>query len=133
MTLNSQDRENIIKYRIERSYSTFNEAKYNAEAEFWNLVSNRLYYSTFYICQALLLDNEIPANSHAGVHRMIGHHFVNKGLLSKEEGRLMSRLFRMRQTGDYNDLYDWKKEDILPLFEPTENLINKIRSLIKID
>ena len=112
MPLDFQDRRSIIKYRIERSYSTFKEAKFSAEAEFWNLVANRLYYSVFYICQAILLHKQIPVNSHSGINRMMGYHFVRTGILSIEEGKLLSRLFNMRQTGDYNDLFDWKKEDV---------------------
>lgn len=36
----------------------------------------------------------------------------------------------MRQSGDYDDLFDWAEEDILPLFEPTERLLEKISALI---
>ena len=130
MTLKSEDRNNIITYRKERAYSTFKEAQFNAKGEFWNLVVNRLYYSVFYICEALLLSKQIPVNTHAGVNRMMGYHFVRTGLLTIEEGKLLGKLFRMRQTGDYDDLFDWKKEEILPLFDQTEALINKIESLI---
>lgn len=133
MALNPQDRINVIKYRIERAYSTLKEAKFAQENEFWNLTANRLYYSAFYICQALLLFYQIPVNSHAGLNRMMGYHFIRTGILSDEEGKLLSMLFNMRQTGDYNDLFDWSKEDVEPLFEPTENLINKINSLLSIE
>lgn len=40
------------------------------------------------------------------------------------------RLFRMRQTGDYDDLWDWTEHDILPLVPETKQLISKIESLI---
>lgn len=130
MTLSSEDRQAVIDYRIERSCAAFKEAQYVAQGCFWNLTANRLYYAVFYICEALLLSNQINTNSHAGVSRMMNLHFVRTGKLQKREGELLGRLFRMRQTGDYDDLSDWTEEEIMPLFVPVEELIDKIKSLI---
>lgn len=130
MTLSPEDRQAIIDYRIERSDTAFKEAQYVALGGYWNLTANRLYYSVFYICEALLLDNQITTSSHAGISRMMSLHFVKTGKLKKEEGELLGRLFRMRQTGDYDDLSDWREEEIMPMFPLVENLISKIRSLI---
>ena len=61
---------------------------------------------------------------------MMSLHFVKTDKLEKEEGEPLGRLFRMRQTGDYDDLSDWKEEEIMPMFPLVENLTSKIRSLI---
>ena len=37
----------------------------------------------------------------------------------------------MRQTGDYDDCFDFTQEDVEPYFEKTSALINKLSSLIK--
>lgn len=130
MTLSPEDRQAIIDYRIERSNTAFREAQYVALGGYWNLTANRLYYAVFYICEALLLNNQIATTSHAGISRMMSLHFVKTGKLKKEEGELLGRLFRMRQTGDYDDLSDWREEEIMPMFPLVENLISKIHSLI---
>ena len=130
MTLDPLSRQNIINYRRERSFATFKEAEFVVQAQFWNLIANRLYYALFYMCEALLLSHGIPVNSHAGIMRMMSLHFVKEGKLSYDDGKLLSRLFRMRQTGDYNDLFYWTQEEILPLFPLVENLIHKIDALI---
>ena len=36
----------------------------------------------------------------------------------------------MRQSGDYDDMFDWTEEDVAPLFEKTEALIQKMKELI---
>ena len=61
---------------------------------------------------------------------MMSLHFVRTGKLQKEEGELLGRLFRMRQTGDYDDLSDWTEDEIMPLFPKVEELIHKIKSLV---
>ncbi len=130
MPLNSADKKSIIAYRIEKSANTMTEAKDNAQMGHWSLVANRLYYSVFHMAAALLLDQGIHFKSHAGAMRAIGLHFVTKGLLTQEEGKLISKLEGMRNTGDYDDLFDWKEEQILPLFEPAQQLLVNMRKLI---
>lgn len=131
MTLSPEDRKAIIDYRIERSHSTIKEVEFIITGKFWNLAANRLYYALFYICEAVLLSRQLTTSSHAGVSRMMNLHFIKEGLLSEEEGALLARLFRMRQTGDYDDLWDWTEKDILPLLPDTKKLIAKIESLIE--
>ncbi len=36
----------------------------------------------------------------------------------------------MRQSGDYDDLFDWEEEDILPIMPKVEALLGKIENLI---
>ncbi len=131
MTLSPEDRKAIIDYRIERSHSTIKEVEFIITGKFWNLAANRLYYALFYICEAVLLSRQLTTSSHAGVSRMMNLHFIKEGLLSEEEGALLARLFRMRQTGDYDDLWDWTEKDIMPLLPDTKKLIAKIESLIE--
>ena len=43
----SYQKEDLIKYRIEKALTTFKEAKSLAETGFWGGAANRLYYSCF--------------------------------------------------------------------------------------
>ena len=108
------------------------EAKDNANLGHWNLVANRLYYAVFHITSALLIDKGFTAKSHNGIFCILGQEFVRKGLLDREDAKLASRLQNMRQSGDYDDMFDWTKDDVLPLFEKTENLIEKMKGLISV-
>lgn len=61
---------------------------------------------------------------------MMNLHFVKTEILTHEDKTLLSALFRMRQTGDYDDLTDWTQEDIEPLYPKAEELIDKLLSII---
>lgn len=63
---------------------------------------------------------------------MIGLNFVRQGILKPEDSQLLGRLFTMRQTGDYEDLYDWTESDITPLYTPVEEYIHRIAKIISI-
>ena len=64
---------------------------------------------------------------------MISGEFVRKGILPEEYSRLLGRLFTMRQTGDYEDLFDWEEADVLPLIPKVKDYIRHVAELIDSD
>lgn len=129
--LTDEERDALVKYRIEKAYGTLVEAKDCAEDNHWTLTANRLYYAVYYASKALLIQNGIVAKSHEGVIGMIGQNFVVSGIITIEEAKLLARLQNMRKTGDYDDFKEWHQEDVEPLFEKVEDYINKIKSLVE--
>ena len=55
---------------------------------------------------ALLVDKGMFAKTHAGVIAKINEYFVKTGILSRDEGRTISILQNMRQSGDYDDCFE---------------------------
>lgn len=129
MGLTEEELQALISYRFAKSREVFKEACDVASLGHWNLTVNRLYYSLFHACGALLLANGCAARSHNGQMRMVMRDFVQPGHLSKEDGHLLASLFSMRQTGDYDDLYDWDESQVRPLSAPVENLLAKINAI----
>ena len=130
MTLKSDDRQNIISYRLEKARQTLNEVKAVSALGYWTLAANRLYYAAYYASMSLLINSGIEASTHNGVVRMIGSEFVRSGKLTVEDSKLLSRLFTMRQSGDYEDLFDWSEKDIIPLIPQVEEYIQRVTQLI---
>lgn len=130
MTLSIEEKKSIIEYRIQKAWDSVQEAEDNARLGHWTLAASRLYYATYYMASALLVDKGITARSHSGVIHILGSEFVKKDLLTKDEGRLISRLFGMRQSGDYDDLFDWTEEEVLPFFDKTKAFLKRMEDLI---
>ncbi|MDE6286364.1 MAG: HEPN domain-containing protein [Muribaculaceae bacterium] len=130
MTLKSDDRAAIVAYRLEKAFKTINEARDIASLGYWTLVANRLYYAAYYASVALLISEGTDASTHKGVIRMIGSLFVKNGILSVEDSKLLGRLYTMRQSGDYEDLFDWEEADVGPLIPQVEDFIGRISNLI---
>lgn len=124
------DVSNLIKYRIDRSFETFREAKTMIDNKFWNASVNRIYYSCYYVVNALLLMKSIETSSHKGIRQMFGLHFVQEGLVSKEDGRFFSDLYDRRQTGDYDDYVSFDEETVVQLYIKSEGFISRIVELI---
>ncbi len=133
MTLKSDDRASIVAYRLEKAFKTLKEASDIASLGYWTLVANRLYYAAYYASVAILIYKGIDASTHKGVIRMIGSSFVKNGILSVDDSKLLGRLYTMRQSGDYEDLFDWEEHDVRPLIPHVENYIRRISVLIDND
>ncbi|MDZ7778075.1 MAG: HEPN domain-containing protein [Bacteroidales bacterium] len=87
--MNTDERAEYVKYRIETAYKTYEAAKILADNGFWNSSVNRLYYALFYIVNALLVLNEIPTKSHSATKSQFSMQFIKTGQLDKKYGRLL--------------------------------------------
>jgi len=123
-------KDDLIKYRIARAKDTFEDAQILAEREKWNSTINRLYYSAYYAVMALLLDSDLKPSTHNGAKSNFSEYFIKTGKIDKEYGKMYSQLFTWRQKGDYDDLFDFNKEKVLPYFEPVNRLISIIEIMI---
>ena len=124
------DKDSHANIRLQKAKETLEEAKGCSELGFWHTAANRLYYASFYASGALLIKNGINAYTHTGVINQLGLHFVSKGIISVEQGKLCKYLFELRQSGDYDDWIYINEEDVIPYLEPTKQFIETIEKLI---
>ena len=122
-------KRDLIEYRISRAKDTLDDAHILAEKEKWNSTINRLYYAAYYAVMALLLESELKPTTHNGAKSNFSEYFIKTGKIEKEFGKIYSQLFTWRQKGDYDDMFDFTKEKVLPYFEPVNQLIETIEEL----
>ena len=130
--MNEYSKNDLIRYRLSRADETLNEVPDLLRLKYFSTAVNRLYYATFYAVIALLLKEKIKTTTHDGVRKMLGLHFISKGIISRELGKHFSQLFDKRQRGDYNDFFDFTEEDVWKLIPLTRKLVNEIKTLIEI-
>lgn len=129
MSLEEEDRKLIVAYRLEKAAKAIDHAEGNARMRYWEVTANRLYYAAYYAVSALLIHEGHTAHTHNGVIQKFGMYFIKTGIVSREIGKLYNQLFTLRLTGDYNDSYTLEAEDVIPLIQPTRNLISVITQL----
>ena len=123
-------KDDLIRYRLSRSKDTFDDAKILADKERWNSAINRLYYSAYYAVIAILLKHDFKPTTHNGAKSIFSEHFIKNGIIPKEFGKLYSQLFTWRQKSDYDDLYNFDKDKVIPYFEPVKQFIGIIENKI---
>jgi uncharacterized protein (UPF0332 family) len=130
MSLNEEDRLTVVQFRLEKAKETFAEIPILVENKLWRNAANRLYYASYYAVAALLIQYGIETHTHQGVINQLGLHFVRKGIVSNQYGKLYKQLFELRQTSDYSDWVTIEEEDIKHLIAPVEQFLQIIENLI---
>lgn len=80
---------------------------------------------------ALLVRNEIIAQSHSGTKSQFSLHFIKTGKLDKKYGKLLAELYDWRQKGDYENLFEFDSEIVLPLFDSVMEMIKIIEKELR--
>jgi uncharacterized protein (UPF0332 family) len=127
----SEEREALVRYRMERARETLAEAELMAQAGHWNTCVNRLYYACFYAATALLLRHNLSASKHAGVRSLLNRYFVRTGAISSTLGMLYRDLFESRQQGDYQDLVRFAEQEVRPWIPAAQNFVACIEALLQ--
>ena len=130
MSLNEEERRILVTLELEKVDKTLNQLQVQLDSELWDLAANRLYYALFHAVSALLISDSHEVGTHRGAVVQFNLHYVKEGIFTKEEGRLYSRLQRLREDGDYNCAIDVEKEEVEEELEPARQLINKIKQYI---
>lgn len=121
--------QELIRYRLERSRETFEEALLMQREQHWNSCSNRLYYSCFCAVTALLAKKGLSSSKHTGVKALFNQHCVKTGEVSRENGSLYNQLFEARQEGDYVDFVSFDRNTIEPWIPQVKAFIETISHL----
>jgi uncharacterized protein (UPF0332 family) len=129
--MNQQERQDLINYRINRAKETLAEIQILVENKLWSTAVNRLYYACYYAVNALLVKHEIKAETHAGVRRMFGLHFIKTCLISKDSGKYYTDIFDIRHSSDYDDFIELTEEKTIELIPPAKKLIKEIEILLQ--
>ena len=80
---------------------------------------------------ALLLDSDLKPTTHNGAKSNFSEYFIKTGKISSKYGKMYSQLFTWRQKGDYDDLFDFSKDKVIPYFEPVNDFILLIEKKMK--
>ena len=123
-------KKDLINYRLLRAKDTFDDAQILAERNKWNSTINRLYYSAYYAVMALLLDSDLNPTTHNVAKSNFSEHFILTNKIPKQFGKIYSQQFTWRQKGDYDDMFDFDKDKVMPYFKPVHDLIDLIEKTI---
>ena len=121
--LTDEERTLLVAYRIQRAKETLSEADNLIEAGFFNAAINRLYYACYYAVIALLVKNNLVAQTHQGVKQMFSLHFVANKKIDKQHSVFYGRLFNDRISGDYDDFVSYDSEIITAMRPQAEEFI----------
>ena len=77
----------LINYRLEKAWNTYEDAKLLVEENRTGSALNRMYYSCFYAVLASLLSIDKNAKTHKGIKSLFNEHFISTGIIPVDYGK----------------------------------------------
>lgn len=124
------DKKDLIKYRIERSKETIEDARIALGNSRLHNAENRIYYAMFYIVSALACYSDFSTSSHNKLIGWFNKNYVHAGIVPKEFGKIYRRQFESRMESDYDDYIRLEYEDVKNDYENALRFISEIEKLI---
>jgi uncharacterized protein (UPF0332 family) len=128
------EKKNVqIRALQEKSEQALSDAELLLENGSVEATVNRGYYAVFQIARAALLTKGESPNTHSGVIRRFGYHFVRTGQVPDEVGDTLTTAQSMRGRADYADYdapADLDQEDAASLVKDAHQFLEVIREQV---
>ena len=121
----------LSNYRLQEAKDSLSVAKHCLENSLYKDSINRSYYSAFYAIKAVLAMGTVDFKRHKDVVAYFNQHYVAKTIFSKELGRKLATLKRLREKSDYDDFYIASKEEALEQLNNAKAIIEVIRKYLE--
>lgn len=111
---------------LNKATEAFDDALLLIEHSRNEAAANRLYYSIYYLIQALLLLKSESPKTHKGLHSKFHELYIKTEILNREIGENVQDIFTLRQEGDY-ELEPITEKEVLEAKRKTEIVIAAIK------
>lgn len=133
MTIESEDRNNLIKYRIEQAEDTIEDVRLLIENNRLPAAVNRIYYGMFYSLLALGLKNKFETSKHPKLIGWFNKNFIHKGLIKPKYGKIINKAYNRRTKGDYDVYVEFDKDIVIEMSNEMQDFISRIKKYLEID
>ena len=133
MTIERNDRESLINYRMEQAEETILDVQLLIENDRLRSAVNRIYYGMFYSLLALGLANQFESSKHVQLIGWFNKNFIHEDLIDSKYGKIINKAFNRRTKGDYDTYVEFEKDIVFEMFNEMQDFISEIKSYLKID
>ena len=123
MNLNKEDREQLIKYRLNQATETKDVVEFLIANNKLNTAVNRIYYGIFYSLLALSVKYGFQSSKHLQLIGWFNKNFISTKKIDLEYGRILREAYERRRTGDYDAYVEFDKNVVESLFIDMQKFI----------
>jgi uncharacterized protein (UPF0332 family) len=127
VTIESNDRESLIKYRLKQADETILDVQLLIENNRLRSAVNRIYYGMFYSLLALGFAKQFEVSKHSQLIGWFNKQFINEGLIDSKYGKIINKAFNRRTKGDYDSFIEFEKEIVVEMFSEMKEFVSAIK------
>lgn len=132
MNVENEDRNNLIRYRLDEAFESIEDVKLLIKHDRLRSAINRIYYGMFYSLLALGLANNFETSKHTQLIGWFNRNFIHPGLIEPKYGKIINKAYNKRTKGDYDIFIDFEKEVVVDMFDEMQDFIKRIQEFINI-
>jgi uncharacterized protein (UPF0332 family) len=132
MSVENDDINTLIKYRIEQAEETIIDVRLLIDNNRLRSAVNRIYYGMFYSLLALGLEHQFETSRHAQLIGWFNKNFISKGIIDSKYGKIINKAFNRRTKGDYDIYVEFDKEIVIEMFSEMQDFISGIKTYLNI-
>ncbi len=132
MTLSDEEREQLIKHRIERANETIEDVALLIKNGRLNSAVNRVYYGMYYILSALAIKDGFVTSKHAQLIGWFNKNYIKNKITDKKYSDIIYSAFDKRMKSDYDDYSRFNPDEIKEMFEDMKEFIRTITDVIQL-
>ena len=130
--MDSETREGLAKYRLEKAKETLKSAKILfEEVKDYTSANNRAYYAIFYAIRAVLALEEIDFKRHKDVIAYFNQNYVKPEIFPRKLGSKIAQAQRVREDSDYDDKYQISYEKTEQQIKTAEEVIIEVEKYLE--
>ncbi|MCX6251798.1 MAG: HEPN domain-containing protein [Bacteroidetes bacterium] len=129
--IDEESRIQLIDYRVEQAKSTAREAQFLLNNDMLRGAMNRIYYSMFYMVQALSLKFQFESSKHSQLLGWFNKTFIHSGEIDVRFSKIITKGYNLRTKGDYATIYTLDKQEILEMYNEMNEFIEEIERFLK--
>ena len=130
MTLDNNDRKELIKYRMQQAFECVDEVDFLIENSKFKIAVNRIYYGMFYSLLALGLKDEYESSKHSQLIGWFNKLYIHQGLIEVKYGKMIYKAFTLRNESDYEPFIEYEQEEVKELYLKMKEFIAKVDDII---
>lgn len=123
--IEEESRISLINYRVGQARTTALEARYLLDNDMLRGAINRIYYSMFYMLQALSLKYQFELSKHAQLLGWFNKEFVHKGKIPVRYSKILTHGYNLRTKGDYATVYEFDKNEVGEWFREMKEFLSE--------
>lgn len=132
MSLEENERKELITYRLEEAKETIADVQLLIDNDRLRAAVNRIYYGMFYALLALGLDYQFETSKHQQLLGWFNKNFIHEGLIDTKFGKIINKASNRRTQGDYESYVEFDKEVIQEMFGEMQEFILEIERFLSL-
>lgn len=124
------EKKALAKIRIENAKERLSFIPGILELGDYKTVANRAYYAVFSAMRAVLALDGFDSKKHSGIIAEFRKNYIKTEIFSTEMSDIISKLFNVRSSSDYDDFYIISKDKVSDQYENAKIFVETVEKYL---